>query len=134
MPPLDLGVVHTITDWYDGPRAGVADFSGRPHYYECLFDEPRDDWSDVYLLKPLDEETFRLVIEDWNIWLRWEAAFREGRTPRETHPALPEDRGRHDELAKILAERLFVSPDTCVKARGEFRYGDPATVEWSVIP
>jgi hypothetical protein len=129
----DLNLVHTITDWHDGARAGVADLSGKPHYYERQFDELKDNWSDDYLLRPLDEETFRLALEDWDIWLRWEAAFHEGRTPRETHPALPEDRARHDELAQVLAERLAVSPETGIKAKGDFKYGQPTLVKWSVI-
>ncbi len=134
MFPQDLEIVHTITDWYDGARAGVADFSGEPHYYECQFDESKDDWSDVYWLKPLDEETFRLALEDWSIWLRWEAAFHEGRTPHETHPALPEDRARHDELARVLGERLAVGAGTGIKAKGDFKYGEPTLVRWLVVP
>ena len=129
----DFDIVHTITDWYDGARAGVADLAGRPHYYESQFDYLRGDRSDTYLLRPIDEETFWLAMEDWNIWLRWEAAFHEGRTPHETHRALPEDRDRHDELARVLAERLVVSPDTGFKARGDFKYGKPTLVKWSVI-
>src|SRR5262245_43698315 len=32
--------VHTIDDWYDGPRGGVADFRGAPHYYRTVFLDP----------------------------------------------------------------------------------------------
>jgi hypothetical protein len=32
--------VHTMTDYYDGPRGGIADFRGTPHLYES---EWRDD-------------------------------------------------------------------------------------------
>jgi hypothetical protein len=28
--------------------------------------------------RPVDEETFRLALEDWEIWLRWERAFYAG--------------------------------------------------------
>jgi hypothetical protein len=125
-------LVHTINDWYDGPRAGVADLNGKPHYYECQFDDVKDDWADLFLLAPIDEETFQLVMEDWAIWLRWDKAFREGKTTQETHPALPEDRERHAELAQILVERLVVSPDTEIKARAEFKFGEPTLVKWLV--
>lgn len=134
MFPQDLDLVYTIGDWYDGARAGVANYSGKPHYYECQFDESTDDWSDIYLLKPLDEETFRLVMEDWDIWLRWEAAFHGGRTPHETHPALPEDRVRHDELVRALRERLAIDPGASIRAKGDFKYGEPTLVRWSVVP
>ena len=134
MSSSDFEVVHTIIDWYDGARAGIADLAGKPHYYESQFDDLKSNHSDTYLLRPLDEETFRFALEDWDIWLRWEAAFHEGRTPHETHPALPEERDRHEELAKVLAERLAVSPETGIKAKGDFKYGKPTLVKWYVIP
>jgi hypothetical protein len=28
--------VHTVEDYYDGPRAGTADFEGQPHAYRSL--------------------------------------------------------------------------------------------------
>lgn len=127
-------IVHTITDWYDGARGGIADLSGKPHYYECRWDEAKDDWSEVYLLRQIDDETFRLALEDWEIWLRWDAAFREGRTTQDTHPALPEDRTRHTELAEVLTGRLVITPEKLIKAKGKFQYGQQTLVKWRVIP
>ncbi len=126
-------LVHTITDWYDGARGGVADLNGEPHYYENHWNEGEDNWSEIYLLKPLDAETFAFAMEDWQIWLRWEQSFREGKTTQETHPALPKERQRHDELEKILAERLIVVPETSVKATAEFVYGQPTKVKWLLV-
>ena len=77
-------MVYTITDWYDGARAGVADLKGKPHYYECRWDDAQDDWSEIWLLKPIDHETFRLALEDWQIWERWRAAFDAARATIET--------------------------------------------------
>lgn len=129
----DYETVYTITDWYDGARQGVADLNGQPHYYENHWDEGTQFWSDIYHLKPLDAETFALAMKDWEIWLRWERAMKEGKTTGETHPALPEDKQRHIELEKILTERLVISPETSVKAAAEFIYGQPTKVKWSVI-
>lgn len=98
--------VYTMTDYYDGPRGGIASFRGRPHVYESMFADARDAYSDVFELRPVDDETFRLALEDWEMWLRWEDAFARGATSIETHPALPVDRARHDELAPLLASRL----------------------------
>ena len=47
--------------------------------------------SETFLLQPIDGQAFSLALEDWAIWRRWETAFHEGKTPHETHPALPED-------------------------------------------
>ena len=133
MSHQDQEKVYTITDWYDGARAGIANLKGIPHYYECRWDIVKGDWSEAYLLNRIDEETFKLAMEDWQIWLCWEAAFHQGTTTRETHPALPEDRERHDELAKILSERLVIREDRLIKAKGEFKYGKPTYVKWSII-
>jgi hypothetical protein len=111
--------VHTVTGYYDGPRSGVADYHGRPHVYESLF-EDAPDGSDRFLLQSIDDETFRLAMEDWSIWCRWERAFHSGQTTLATHPALPEERARHDELAAILKPRLQIVGDRAFRVRGRF--------------
>jgi hypothetical protein len=135
--------VYTVTDYYDGARAGVADFNGQPHYYECQFDEMKGDWSDIFLLKPIDSETFRLALEGWNIWGRWHAARESGDVGLDTHPALPEDRERYNEVSTILQGRLKADHEKDIKAKAAFEVVEPkrkdqsiATlqVKWSVIP
>ena len=90
--------VYTISEWYDGARAGVADFQGQPHYYECVWDTPSGNYSSHYRLMPLDADTFRWALEDWAIWKRWSAALKAGQTTQDSHPSLPADRPRHEEL------------------------------------
>jgi hypothetical protein len=43
---------------------------------------------------------------------------------------LPEDRKRHEELEKLLSERLVAPPETSIKARADFV---DRKVKWSVI-
>ncbi|WP_441235728.1 hypothetical protein [Bradyrhizobium sp. 930_D9_N1_4] len=50
------------------------------------------------------------MLEDWDIWLRWETAHKKRKTLDKTHPALPEERQRHDELATLIGDRLKVDP------------------------
>ena len=119
-------VVHTVTDYYDGPRGGIADYHGKPHLHSSLWDETADNWSDTFLLQPIDEETFRLAMEDWAIWCRWEHAFRSGEATQATHPALPEERVRHEELSAVLTPRLQVDPKRAVRVRGRFEVRTPA--------
>jgi len=125
-------IVHTITDWYDGARAGIAEVDGVPHYYENQWLEGEQYWSEIYFLKSLDAETFALAIEDWEMWLRWEKSFKEGKTTQETHPVLLEDRKRHEELSQVLAERLIINPETDVRAKADFLYGQPTKVKWII--
>ena len=93
---LDPGfnVVHTMTDYYDGPRRGVADFDGVPRLYECEWDNALDDFEPTFRLSPVPEDVFALALESWAIWRRWETAFHEGRATQASHPALPEDAAR----------------------------------------
>ncbi len=127
--------VYTVTGYYDGPREGIASFRGRAHAYTCLFDASKDEYGDVYELRPIDEETLALALEDWAIWRRWRSAFDNGHAALETHPALDEDRARHELIAPQLAQRLasHVGPGT--RARGRFRQREGSSheveVEWT---
>lgn len=112
--------VFTVTDYYDRPRKGLANYQGKPHFYECVFDENQDEYSDQYRLTPVDEETFRLAMEDWEIWRRWEIAFHTGKADTNSHPALPEDLPRHQELRRILDPALVTDPRRAVTRIGKF--------------
>ena len=125
--------VHTMTDYYDGPRAGVADFRGAPHVYESEFLDSLNNYTELFRLSPIPDDLFQLALEDWDIWLRWDAARKRGETPQETHPALPIDRARHDELEKLLNVKLVIDPSNCVIATAEFRVVDAILeARWTV--
>jgi len=132
----EIEAVHTVTERYDGPVRGIANFRGQPHYYERQFDVDTDEWSDRYWLMPLDDETFALAMEAWEIWRRWEAAFHQQRTTLATYPALQEERARHDELAAILGTRLAIDRRYALVAQGRFEWNTedgewgPLRVRW----
>jgi hypothetical protein len=113
--------VLTMTDYYDGPRAGIAELDGVPHFYESEWSNSEDSYTDVFKLSPVPDEILPLALEGWQIWRRWEAAFHQGKTLQETHPALPEDRARHEELAVLLSGRLGVNSARAIRACGTFR-------------
>lgn len=123
--------VFTVTDYYDGPRQGIANFEGKPHFYECMFDDKRDDYTNMFWLTPVEADLFRLAMEDWAIWQRWEAALHAGHADRASHPALPEDRARHDELKVILDLELRTNKDKCIIRKGSFKTGDDL-VKWEL--
>jgi len=130
--------VYTIIEVHDGPRAGIAELDGRPHTYSAVFDDVADEYSDWFELRPVDDETLRMVLESWALWRRWQNAWKAGHVTLDTHPALPEDRGRQDELAPMLKERLAALPGPPVRARATFRTDpvDPERVEvrWMIEP
>ena len=136
--------VHTVSDYYYGPRGGIADFGGKPHYYQSNYDD-LDGGDEAYLLWPLDDKTFHLAMEDWKIWIRWEAAFFAGETQTIAPRALPEDRARLTDLKQMLEARLTERPVGLgvARAHAEFRpknldaaphWGWPTLeVKWAVI-
>ena len=124
MTPVDLKPgyesVYTVVDYYDGPRKGIADYRGKPHLYECIFDESKDDYTDSFRLAPVDPQIYQLAMEDWGIWQRWELGFHTGKVSMSTHPALPNERERHTELQAILQKALVVDPAKAVICIGHF--------------
>jgi hypothetical protein len=131
----DFETVHTMTDFYDGPRGGVANFHGSPHVYESQFSDSINNYTDSFRLSPIADDVFQLALEDWAIWLRWDAAYKRGDTPHKTHPALPADRDRHHELERLLDGRLVINTTDFVLATAEFRNVESELhVRWSVTP
>jgi len=143
MNVLEKETVHTVNDYWDGPRVGVADFQGQPHYFECVFDEALDEWSSSFWLHSLEPETFNLVMENWRLWERWRDAFNEGRADDDSHPCLPEDRAKYQVNSVVLKERLRIDLASDIRAKGQFERVGPHdrstnrwqwTVTWQVIP
>ena len=130
---MGLDRVYTVNDYYDGLRLGIADVDGVPHIYEAEFDHSSDEYGDTYFVSPVDEGLLALVLEDWEIWLRWDSAFKRGEVSIESHPALPEDRERHEALKIAIGDCLKVDRAQAkyMKARFETSPCDGSTiVEW----
>jgi hypothetical protein len=125
--------VYTINDYYDGPRLGIADVDGVPHIYEAEFDHSTDAYGDTYFVSPVDESLLSLVLEDWEIWLRWDSAFKRREASIESHPALPADRERHDALKIAIGDRFRVDRTQAKHVKARFKTS-PETgetvVEW----
>jgi hypothetical protein len=138
----DYEIVHTMTDYYDGPRGGIADFGGVPHVYQSDYADQDGD-QETFLLMAVNDATFELALEDWAIWLRWETALHSGKATLDTHPALPEDRPRHEKITKLLEGKLTVDPSHAKRATAEFRRREnakwsgkgwaPLEVRWTII-
>lgn len=129
-----------MTDYYDGPRRGVAEFEGSPHFYDSEWTTDPYGSDDAFLLTPIDDQLLQLALENWAIWRRWETAFHEGRADNAGHPALPEERARQMELDAVLATTLVTDLKRAVRVRGLFRFLDvessyrgwrPLEVEWT---
>lgn len=119
-PNPGYDVVFTVDDYHDGPRRGVANFRGSPHYYTCVFDDKLDDYSDVYTLTPINQQALKAALESWEMFLRWRAAFEAGQVSRTTHPALPQDSNRYGEARRVLEQEIESKRGTAFRIRGDF--------------
>jgi hypothetical protein len=130
--------VHTMEDYYDGPRSGVADFDGQPHYYRSIYlDTP--EWNpneDRFELSPVTPEVLATACEAAAIFKRWDIV-RQARSgfsyTDEEFGALPEERARYRELEQFLES----SYARAVRARrvlvhGEFRVCDSSASRFQV--
>ncbi len=113
--------VHTVWDYYDGPRTGLADYRGRPHHFVCNFDADADDYSDVFTLSPVDDETFVLALKAWAIWREWETAFHAGAVTEDSHPGFKGNNLTYDAYRAELQERLAHTSSFQFPLRATFR-------------
>jgi hypothetical protein len=130
-------------DWYDGPRSGVADYDGWPHYFESQWadiDHIEEDW---FKLTPIPQEVFELELERERLWGKYAAASAIGIVGAEHHPFLPADRKRGEELMQILEKALRIDEEQYLIGRAKFAAIDEQTrqvtegamiVNWTILP
>ena len=94
--------VYVENEWYDGPRAGVADVGGVPHRFKSLFDEGEDEYLETFLVWPLEIEFVALEIEQWCIFVQWNESYEAGKADTESHPGHGGRSARWDELEGLL--------------------------------
>jgi hypothetical protein len=135
--------VYTMTDYYDGPRAGIADFHGVAHRYLSVPYAPEvepalaatawDPTDTRFYLQPVTPAVLRWALEAWAIWERFDAARREGHLaepmPEERWGALPADSARRAELETWLAPALRLDRAHCFVARATFHRRAPVPTE-----
>jgi len=122
----DFERVYTVEDWWDGPRLGVSDVHGAPHWYRSILDETADEWDpDRFELSPIPPAMMPQVLEAWDIWIRWLTAFHSGdladEDSAEPHGALARDKARCTELRRQLEGVSVTDPGNVVVMRGQLR-------------
>jgi hypothetical protein len=98
--------VHAVWGYYDGVRVGIADLDGAPHYFDSLFDEDAEDYSDNFRLYPVGPEFMQRAMRSWDIYRAWESRFHNGKTDIKTHPGLGGIDIEFDELRSWLDEQV----------------------------
>jgi hypothetical protein len=112
--------VYAELEWYDGPRAGLADVEGKPHYFQSD-DYDHADGADEYRVWPASQAVVELEREQWAIFARWNERYEAGTVGSETHPGLGGIDARYDELSLLLAPHRQ-APDDARPLVGEVRF------------
>jgi hypothetical protein len=126
--------VYAVAYSSDGPRRGIADYGGRPHLFECQWDDVAGTYCDTYWLMPLDEAVVARACEQLSRWQRWEEVYAsDWKTSRKALDASEELR----EFQRFAQEHLVIRPGQEIRCGGEFRTASPASeaerleVRWS---
>jgi hypothetical protein len=124
--------VFSVTEFWDGPRAGATMFGGAPHRFLSVYRDDLDEWDeDRFFLVPITPEQLAWEVEADAIWRRFAAAHR-GTAPYVPDDvadwgALPADRARYRAVKGLLLEAYrTLARDTATVARGEFRVVVPS--------
>ena len=120
--------VYTIDEWDEGPRSGVANFAGVPHYFRSV-GESRERFE----LTPLPRELFELILEADALFHRWHPGPHTRSAGRfdGASTAHGEERARYETLQGDIAAALqSLAPIAVV--RGDFDF-DPDRVRWSPV-
>jgi len=101
-------------DYYDGPRTGVAEYNGHPHFYKCIWDAEIGNYSDNFELSPIGNALLQSAIAQWKIFRAWELQFHTGKVTNDTHPGHRGNNLEYDRLEDELKtgiEKLTNLPD-----------------------
>ena len=96
--------VYTETNWYDGPRSGVADVRGVPHYF--VTDISAGASLDWYLVWPVEPAVLKSEKASYGMFVEWWRQFEAGEVGIDTHPLNSDADSPYNKLAaQLLAHR-----------------------------
>ncbi|VUD69427.1 hypothetical protein TDB9533_04796 [Thalassocella blandensis] len=111
--------VYVESDWYDGPRSGIADFNGIPHRFISNFDDATG-YIETFNLFPILSEELELEIEQWIIFVEWNKKYEAGQTDTKTHPGRGGLSQRWDEIEDELKLQRETIPEDSFLAKATF--------------
>ena len=113
-----IPVLHVV-DYFDDPSSGVADYSGKAHWFHCEDEYCWDGATRLYRLRPMDPTWLALEREQASIWVEWRSQFDAGLRKLDSHPGKVND--RFIELKAILGPIRRAPVAESVLASGEFK-------------
>jgi hypothetical protein len=125
--------VYTIDEWRAGPKAGVANFAGAPHFYRCV-GPGSNAWNpneERFELTPLSPELFEMILEASALFGRWHPGPRTSSRSALNGVGAAEDWARYETLERQIADALATRHPIAIM-RGHFDF-DPDRVRWTPI-
>lgn len=116
--------VHVENEWYDGPRAGVADVDGIPHRFKSIFDEAEGRYLETFLVWPIDEKLVALEVEQWRIFVEWNVLYEAAEVGVDSHPGHGGRSRRWDEIEALLTSNRSEVPALARRAIAQLSYID----------
>ena len=116
--------VYVENEWYDGPRAGVADVNGLPHRFKSLFDEKEDEYLGTFLVWPIEMPVVDLEIEQWRIFVEWNLLYEAGEADTDSHPGHGGRSKRWDEIEALLKASRAEVPTLTKQALAQLTHID----------
>ena len=114
--------VYVENEWYDGPRAGIADVNGKPYRFKSLFDETEDEYLGTFLVWPVDQKVVELEQEQWRIFATWNALYEAEKSTTDSHPGHGGKSARWDEIEVFLRTNRTEVPSLAQRALAEVTY------------
>ena len=144
MQPSEPEQVFVELEWYDGPRAGIANVNGVAHRFTSNFDENEDEYTGTFNVWPINEPDFAREIEQWRIFVDWNKQYELGTTDTSTHPGVGGINARWDELDAMLENsrtsipssvrvaKAIISP---LEEQSRYEYSGPDyMLMWQFLP
>jgi hypothetical protein len=112
--------VYTVDIFWDFPISGIADFQGKPYFFDLK--EDSDEESDsIYNLIPIEKEIYDLLIEKFELWKAFQDYIQKGEHTEDSGPVLEKDRERFDFLKNKIDSYLFLHQSQSFKTKASFK-------------
>jgi hypothetical protein len=95
--------VYCVHDYWDMTIInGIADYNRKKYYFNCIFSDDEECWTDIYELILLDDYIFKLSLDNWDYWKKWLKGFFNNGNYTMPHP-VEYARSRR----KLAVEKIF---------------------------
>ena len=111
--------VYLVEIFWDFPISGIADFQGKP----CFFDLEEDSDEELdsnYNLIILEKGIFDLLIEKFELWKLFQDSFKKGEVREDSGPVLEKDKDRFEYLKNKIDAYLYSNRDQSIKMNATF--------------